>query len=82
MREIRVYMTDDLIKSIDNRCEKLKINRSEYLRTLVNLDDSVQKYQKLTKYANLMYNTINNIHSELGIFVTPLQEVSVMNIEI
>lgn len=82
MREIRVYMTDDLIKSIDDRCEKLKINRSEYLRTLVNLDDSVQKYQKLTKYANLMYNTINSIHSELDIFVTPLQEVSVMNIEI
>ena len=57
------------------------MNRSEYLRTLVYLDNSVQRYQKLTKYANLTYNTINDIHSELGIYVTPIQEVSMLNIE-
>ncbi len=81
MREIRVYIPEDLLESIDGRCEKLKMNRSEYLRTLVYLDNSVQRYQKLTKYANLTYNTINDIHSELGIYVTPIQEVSMLNIE-
>ena len=81
MREIRVYIPEDLLESIDSRCEKLEMNRSEYLRTLVYLDNSVQRYQKLTKYANLTYNTINGIHSELGIYVTPIQEVSMLNIE-
>ncbi len=81
MREIRVYIPEDLLESIDSRCEKLEMNRSEYLRTLVYLDNSVQRYQKLTKYANLTYNTINDIHSELGIYVTPIQEVSMLNIE-
>ena len=73
MREIRVYIPEDLLESIDSRCEKLEMNRSEYLRTLVYLDNSVQRYQKLTKYANLTYNTIND--------VTPIQEVSMLNIE-
>lgn len=81
MREIRVYIPEDLLESIDGRCEKLEMNRFEYLRTLVYLDNSVQRYQKLTKYANLTYNTINDIHSELGIYVTPIQEVSMLNIE-
>lgn len=81
MREIRVYIPEDLLESIDGRCEKLEMNRSEYLRTLVYLDNSVQRYQKLTKYANLTYNTINDIHSELGVYVTPIQEVSMLNIE-
>ena len=81
MREIRVYIPEDLLESIDGRCEKLEMNRSVYLRTLVYLDNSVQRYQKLTKYANLTYNTINDIHSELGIYVTPIQEVSMLNIE-
>ena len=34
MREIKVYMPEFLISNIDDRCEELKINRSEYLRTL------------------------------------------------
>ena len=42
MREIRVYMPEYLINSIDERCTELNINRSEYLRTLSNLDISVQ----------------------------------------
>lgn len=75
MREIRIYMPEDLINNINERCEEIGINRSEYLRTLANLDISIKRYQQLTRYANLMYNTINNIHEELGVFVTPLQEV-------
>lgn len=75
MREIRVYMPEYLINNIDERCAELNINRSEYLRTLANLDISVQRYQQLTRYANQMFNNINNIHAELGVFVTPLQEV-------
>lgn len=74
-------MPDDLIGNIDERCKDLNVNRSEYLRTLANLDISIKRYQQLTRYANLMYNTINNIHAELGVFVTPLQEVPMMMME-
>lgn len=81
MREIRIYMPEDLINNINERCEEIGINRSEYLRTLANLDISIKRYQQLTRYANLMYNTINNIHEELGVFVTPLQEVPMICME-
>lgn len=81
MREIRVYMPEYLINSIDERCEELSINRSEYLRTLSNLDISVQRYQQLTRFANQMFNNINNIQAELGVFVTPLQEVPMIRMD-
>ncbi len=81
MREIRIYMPEDLINNINERCEEIGVNRSEYLRTLANLDISIKRYQQLTRYANLMYNTINNIHEELGVFVTPLQEVPMICME-
>ena len=50
MREIRVYMPEYLIDKIDQRCEELEINRSEYLRTLANLDMGIQNYQQLVSY--------------------------------
>lgn len=81
MREIRVYMPEYLINSIDERCTELNINRSEYLRTLSNLDISVQRYQQLTRFANQMFNNINNIQAELGVFVTPLQEVPMIRMD-
>lgn len=81
MREIRVYMPEYLINSIDERCAELNINRSEYLRTLSNLDISVQRYQQLTRFANQMFNNINNIQAELGVFVTPLQEVPMIRMD-
>ena len=81
MREIRVYMPEYLINSIDERCSELNINRSEYLRTLSNLDISVQRYQQLTRFANQMFNNINNIQAELGVFVTPLQEVPMIRMD-
>lgn len=81
MREIRVYMPEYLINSIDERCNELNINRSEYLRTLSNLDISVQRYQQLTRFANQMFNNINNIQAELGVFVTPLQEVPMIRMD-
>ena len=75
MREIKVYMPEFLISNIDDRCEELKINRSEYLRTLAHLDICIQRYQQLTSLANQMFKNINNIHEQLGVFVTPLKEV-------
>lgn len=81
MREIRVYMPEYLINSIDERCTELNINRSEYLRTLSNLDISVQRYQQLTRFANQMFNNINNIQAKLGVFVTPLQEVPMIRMD-
>ena len=82
MREIRVYMPEYLINSIDERCAELNINRSEYLRTVSNLDICVQRYQQLTRFANQMFNNINNIQAELGVFVTPLQEVPMINMNV
>lgn len=81
MREIRVYMPEYLINSIDERCAELNINRSEYLRTVSNLDICVQRYQQLTRFANQMFNNINNIQAELGVFVTPLQEVPMIRMD-
>jgi len=74
-------MPEYLINSIDERCTELNINRSEYLRTLSNLDISVQRYQQLTRFANQMFNNINNIQAELGVFVTPLQEVPMIRMD-
>ena len=81
MREIRVYMPEYLIDKIDQRCEELEINRSEYLRTLANLDMGIQNYQQLVSYTNKMFNTINNFHEQLGIYVTPLQKIPTFPVE-
>ena len=81
MREIRVYMPEYLISNIDNRCRELEVNRSEYLRTLANLDICIQRYQQLTNLSNQMFNNINNIHAQLGVVVTPLQEIPMFSLE-
>lgn len=81
MREVRVYMPEYMISNIDERCEELEISRSEYLRTLAHLDICVQRYQQLTSLANQMFNNINNIHEQLGVYVTPLQEVPTFSTE-
>lgn len=80
MREIRIYMPEDLVARIDSRCKVLECNRSEYLRKLAYLDISIDYYQQLTKYVNRTSNAINSIHEELGVYVTPLQEIPELSI--
>lgn len=69
-------LNDDVIK----RSEELEMSKSEYLRMLATLDISVQRYQQLVTYINLLYNRINEIHQKLGVYATPLQDVPIINI--
>lgn len=78
--EVRAYIPSELNDNIIKRSVELDISKSEYLRTLVTLDVSVQKYQELVTYINLLYGKINDTHQKLGIYATPLQDVPIINI--
>ena len=80
MAEIKVSVTDDMKNLIKKRSEKLGISNSEYLKILVNLDLSIERYQSLATYLNILYNRINNSHQKLGNYATPLQEVPLIQI--
>ena len=71
-------MSSDLNNEVTRRSEELGISKSEYMRLLVSLDISVQRYQQLITYINLLHNRINEIHSKLDIYATPLQEAQIV----
>lgn len=77
--EVRAYMPSELNDDVVKRSEELEMSKSEYLRMLATLDISVQRYQQLVTYINLLYNRINEIHQKLGVYVTPLQDVPIIN---
>lgn len=80
MEQVKVSIPHDLKENVAARVEELNLNSvSEYFRLLANLDISVQRYQKLASYINMLYNKINEIHTNMGIFATPLQEIPVIN---
>lgn len=76
MAEIKFSVDDGLKKVIRNRAEEIGVTSAEYVRTLVNLDLTTQKYQELSYYTNKMAEKIVEYHKELGIYATPLQESS------
>lgn len=78
--EVRAYIPSELNDDVIKRSEELDISKSEYLRMLVTLDISVQRYQELVTYINLLYGKINDTHQKLGIYATPLQNVPIINI--
>ena len=53
MTDIKISVSDDIKSLIKSRAEELKLNNSEYIRMLVNLDCSIQRYQKLATYINV-----------------------------
>ena len=77
--EVRAYMPSELNDDVVKRGEELEMSKSEYLRMLATLDISVQRYQQLVTYINLLYNRINEIHQKLGVYATPLQDVPIIN---
>ena len=77
--EVRAYMPSELNDDVVKRSEELEMSKSEYLRKLATLDISVQRYQQLVTYINLLYNRINEIHQKLGVYATPLQDVPIIN---
>ena len=78
--EVRAYIPSELNDDVIKRSEELDISKSEYLRMLVTLDISVQRYQELVTYINLLYSKINDTHQKLGIYATPLHDVPIINI--
>ena len=80
MVEVRAYMPSQLNDDVIKRVEELKISKSEYFRMLATLDISIQRYQQLITYINLLFSRINEIHQNLGIYATPLQDVPVINV--
>ena len=77
--EVRAYMPSELNDDVVKRSEELEMSKSEYLRMLATLDISVQRYQQLVTYINLLYNRINEIYQKLGVYATPLQDVPIIN---
>lgn len=81
MAEIKVSISKDMKEVIKDRAKELDVSCPEYLRTLVNLDISIQRYQELMYYSNMLYNNILFSQEKLGIVATPLQELSLVNLE-
>ncbi len=82
MEQVKISIPHDLKMNVVSRIEELNLNSlSEYFRLLANLDISVQRYQKLNTYINHLYNKINEIHNNMGIFATPIQEIPLIDYE-
>lgn len=81
MAEIRVSVANELHDLIKSRAEELDITNPEYIRMLVNLDISLQRYQSLVTYINVLYNKINDLHHRLGIYATPIQEAPLIKMD-
>lgn len=82
MEQVKISLPRDLKDNVALRIEELGLSgNSEYFRLLANLDISVQRYQSLVTYINLLYNRINEVHQKLGIYATPLQDVPIINLQ-
>ena len=81
MEQVKVSIPGPMKDQIKARTEKLGLSNSEYLRLLATLDISIQRYQNLVTYVNLLYNKINDIQVQLGIYSAPIQEIPTVKLE-
>ena len=81
MEQVKVSIPSPMKDQIKERTEKLGLSNSEYLRLLATLDISIQRYQNLVTYVNLLYNKINDIQVQLGIYSAPIQEIPTVKLE-
>jgi len=81
MEQVKVSIPSPMKDQIKARTEKLGLSNSEYLRLLATLDISIQRYQNLVTYVNLLYNKINDIQVQLGIYSAPIQEIPTVKLE-
>ena len=80
--QIKISLSHDTKDSVVRRSTELGLSgTSEYFRLLADLDISVQRYQSLVTYINLLYNRICETQQKLGIYATPLQEVPIINLQ-
>ena len=75
MEQIKVSVSSFLKEQVKTRAESLGLSNSEYFRTLADLDVAIQRYQHLVTYINVLYNKINEMQLQLGMYATPIQEV-------
>ena len=81
MTDIRISLSSELKDLVKARSEELNLSSSEYFRMLVDLDISLQRYQCLATYVNVLYNRINDLQNKLGVHATPLQEVPFIKLD-
>ena len=80
MNVVKITTSDVLKKEMDIRTKELGVSNPEYIRTLVNLEVAIQKYQRLTIYINELYNAILEYQKMLDIQCTPLLEVPMIDL--
>ncbi len=81
MIEVRSYIPTELNDNLMKRSNDLGISKSEYIRLLVTLDISTQRYQKFVTYTNMLFDQISNIQSKLDIYSAPIQGCIITNTE-
>lgn len=81
MEQIKVSVSGPMKDQIKTRAEELGLSNSEYFRILANLDISIQRYQSLVTYVNLLYNRITDMQVQLGIYSAPIQEIPTVKLE-
>lgn len=81
MEQIKVSVSGPMKDQVKTRAEELGLSNSEYFRILANLDISIQRYQSLVTYVNLLYNRINDMQVQLGIYSAPIQEIPTVKLE-
>lgn len=81
MEQIKVSVSSFMKDQVRDRAENLGLSNSEYFRTLADLDIAIQRYQHLVTYINVLYNKINDMQSQLGMYATPIQEIPTIKLE-
>ena len=77
MAEMKLSVSDDFKKIINQRASKLNISNVEYFRTLACLDISLERYQLLATHLTCLYDKIVAYQQKLGIYATPLKDVMI-----
>ena len=77
---IKVSMSKDMQKLIDERAEMLNMTNIEYLKMLASLDISIQRYNEINQTLDTLINKIMHYQKVLGIGYLPLNEIPILQI--
>lgn len=77
---IKVSMSKDMQKLIDERAEMLNMTNIEYLKMLASLDISIQRYNEINKMLDTLINKIVHYQKVLGIGYLSLNEIPILQI--
>ena len=65
--EVRCYLPNDMLEKFNKRCVELGLSKSEYLRTLAELDLTTQTHKKVLRYSSILEEQILGLEEKLGI---------------